>query len=343
MMKRHMAILLGLVLLGLVASSTLEGKGKPGGKPGGDTPAGTVYYTYGSGNTQTWTMDADGSNKTALPAGVRGEPSHDLHGGHRWFLDRRAVNGTYPNGRNRSELFAVRDDGEATQLTASNTAFEVIWYARWSKDDASISWVARRWESDSVVEGGIYVAGITFDSAGDVTGLDAQPADPTIELTIEANNGNSPAGGGHDWAPDGKHIVYGTRATVASSSKSYVADLDDGSSSELASPAGGGVWSPDGAKIAFSTWGLILTINPDGTGETEIIKSMWKGANPKNTFHPLWAPTSGHLIYSLGGAYGDESARADIYGAAANGRGKTNLTSELDTTFMIPARPVGWR
>ncbi|MCH8882636.1 MAG: hypothetical protein IIA41_03950 [SAR324 cluster bacterium] len=60
-------------------------------------------------------MDTDGSNKTALPAGIAADgrhapylrPSHDLHDGDRWFIDVRVVSGTYPDGRPRHELFAV--------------------------------------------------------------------------------------------------------------------------------------------------------------------------------------------------------------------------------------------
>ena len=58
-----------------------------------------------------------------LPGGVEKEPSKATHGGRRWFLEVRNVAGTYPDGSQRLELFAVRDDVNedyTVQLTNSS-------------------------------------------------------------------------------------------------------------------------------------------------------------------------------------------------------------------------------
>ncbi len=62
--------------------------GGGGGPGGGDTGGGIIYFRH-AGVLQT--MNSDGSNKTPLPAGVDGEPSRDLHGSHRWFLQLRDI------------------------------------------------------------------------------------------------------------------------------------------------------------------------------------------------------------------------------------------------------------
>ncbi len=67
------------ILLGLLLPATSHA-GKAGG---GGSGTGTIYFdSQGHANA----MNADGSGKTALPAGVWGSPGRLLHGGKRWFL-----------------------------------------------------------------------------------------------------------------------------------------------------------------------------------------------------------------------------------------------------------------
>jgi RNA polymerase sigma factor (sigma-70 family) len=112
---------------------------------GGQVPPGKIYFTHAG---LTWSMNGDGSGKTALPAGVSGEPSRQLHGGQRWFLQFQPVGGTYPDGTVRQELFAFRGDGGyAIQLTSQPDLQPFIdWMrpARWKFDDTKVSWVAAR-------------------------------------------------------------------------------------------------------------------------------------------------------------------------------------------------------
>ena len=281
-------------------------------------------------------------------------PSHDLHGGYRWFVDVRAVSGTYPDGRPRHELFAVRDDASvAVQLTdqadldpgdPDNTPASNV---RWSPSDGQVSFIARRWASGSVVEAGIYVAEIDYDAAGEVAGLVAQPSDPLVEATLITVGSNVVGDiGGHDWSPDETQIVHNTALTGGVASELTVVDLgtDNATTFATSTYVGGVAWSPDGSKIAFGGGWDIWTIAPDGTGETRILRRKG-GRKPVNYAGPNWSPTGSHLILQ---GWGDilGGGRQDVYRAAADGSGKTNLTAEIDTTLGnggTPAGPIAWR
>ncbi len=145
-------IAIGTALLALVLLSVAHAD---------DTGGGTICYRY---QNLTWTMNSDGTGKTALPSavGVYGVASRALHGGHRWFLQTLAIPGeTCPSGQPRYELFAVRDDGESSvtgQLT-NEPALErngaTPYRCTWKPGDGQISMVARRWSGGQVVEGGL--------------------------------------------------------------------------------------------------------------------------------------------------------------------------------------------
>lgn len=341
------AALLACALLALPALA----KGKPGGGGGngggGSAPAGTVYFTLG---TQMYTMDADGSNKTAVGTGVRGQPSHDLHDGSRWFLDYRAVSGTYPDGRTRRELFAVQDDGAATQLT-DRVDLDMGWQGSpfgvcWTPDDGEISFIARRWNTTSVIEAGIYTAVIDYD-AGEIVGLVAQPAVLMQSGLLDAggNQGLVPDIGGFDWSPDGDSIVHNTLLAGGfnpAAAGLTIVDLAGSSTTTLTTTAAayGPVWSPDGARIAYGA-NDIWTIRPDGTGETRILRH--RGANGPLYGEPRWSPDSAYIICTGSGSI--DSGSSDVFRISAGGRGKTNLTDDLDTRFLsgTPAAGVAWR
>ncbi len=289
--------------------------GKPsggggGGGGGGSVDTGTVYFrTQGL----TWTMNPDGSGKAALPAGAAGEPSHDLHGGRRWFL--------YRSG----EIFAVRDDGAgAVQLTTSAGLTPPL-SIRWAPDDSAISWVG----DGGAGQRGVYTAATVFDGVGKLTGLASQPASPAVSLSgAEA----------HDWAPDGVRVVMGDASGAL-----WIASVATGAATRLPTPkpARGPVWSPDGSRIAYAD-GSVWTIAPDGSGAKEILK---KHSGPANYVgSPGWSPAGTHLVCQKGGSIlGDD--RHDVYRATSTGSGATSLTDDLDTRSQSgsPAEPVGWR
>ncbi len=348
-------LILATTLGGLLAGS-LPLEGAPPG--GGGTGGGTIYFSANGDGLDFATMNSDGSSKTALPIG-RGEPSHLLHGGKRWFLQVRELPGeSYPNGNTRTELFAVTTTGEVVQLT-NQPDIEIngrrYGAFRWSSNDAAVSWTGRLWETvfvpatrnyvftGNVVEGGIYAAEVVFGVDGPV--LLPQLRSPRVRVDLVVSQGNweawahgptlAPNLGSHDWSPDGSLMVYSPLAT----SGLWIADTASGLAVPILEGTGGNpVWSPAGNKIAFDNSNSgIETINPDGTGRKAIIQST---ATVSVSF-PHWSPTGSHLTYSSYDHFGPNKTSPGplyIYRATAVGGGKTNLTKAY--TY---ATPVAWR
>lgn len=301
------------------------------------TGGGTIYFSeYG----QLYTMNSDGSGRTALPANVNGEPSRALHGGHRWFLQGRQISGQfYPSSTVRSELFAVRDDGNETftkQLT-DRPDLESAGNSRWALDatlnavDGLVSYIARRWDaiSGTVVEGGIYAADIVFDGNGNVVGLAAQPAAPLVPLgLVNKSNGLSPDIGSHDWSPNGTEIVF-DRYSVR---ELRIASLTGATRLIMADWSSVPVWSPAGTSIAFNSYGGIDTISPNGANRRNILKYV---ANYGVGF-PQWSPTGSHVAYKR---YNHDAFKgAELYRATSTGGSKTPLTSTSLNIYV-----AGWR
>ena len=344
--------ILGIVGLALLAFTCTVNANPPdedgnhnhgGGGGGGEVPPGTIYFTLSG---QLHTMNGDGANKAPVPGDVHGEPSHALHGDQRWYLEVRFIaDEFYPDGGERRELFAVTEAGDAVQLTDQADLEPVTSFTlgatRWAPGDAFVSWVALRWDpiSGMPVDAGVYVAEVDYDAvSGNVIGLVAQPLDPMVPTAFVEDFDEvwRPLVRTHDWSPDQTAIVYDTV-----DSELFTADTFTGDSFVLTNTTGVGlpVWSPDGSKIAFQVpVASIATINPDGSGEKIIIKR--KGHSLAGASIPGWSPTGEHLIYR----WHDSTTQGgfeppDVYRAAANGGGKTNLTADLDGG----ATPIAWR
>jgi hypothetical protein len=317
MSAKRVWVLVAAIVAAASLATGVAVAGRPGGG-GGDVDTGTVYFqTEGL----TWTMNPDGSGKTTLPAGVVGEPSRALHGGHRWFLYAEVVSG-------HREVFAVRDDGTGEiQLTtlADVTATASV---RWSPGDTTVSWIA---DGGGSGQEGVYTAGALFDGAGDLTGPAGQPTAATVALAGAET---------HDWAPDGLRMVVGDV-----SDSLWIATLSPTSLAPLstAKPAGWAVWSPDGGRIAYTvqvSGGGIRTIAPSGSGDVSVVGTK----NGFDILSPTWSPNATHMLHMKSGSVlGD--GRCDVYRTSASGSGSVNLTSDLDTRWISgsAAQPVAWR
>jgi hypothetical protein len=302
-------------------------------------------------------MTPDGTDKTALPASIGGEPSHALHGGHRWFLQIREVPGdSYPSEERRKELFVVRGDGdEASTRQLTDDATREPLQARWAVGreggavDGVVSWSAKLWgqrdEHQPEPPRAIFSAAVSFDESGSLAGATSTaplgPPDIVIELTpSHSAHPTDPdqmlvtnlLGAAYDWSPQGDQVVYEKDKGL------HILELATSQNTTLT--AGGDPrWSPDGHRIAFCRGRKsIHSILPDGSNlktlmqiqQHEGFRAVLAGGG-----HPIWSPDSSHLVY-----WWRETVNytVSVYRIPVDGGEAVNLTRDADR-----ALPVAWR
>jgi len=358
----------------LVLSASLVSAGKPDKPPQEPVDTGTVYFYHAY---QMWSMNPDGSGKAPVIADLSmdAEPSHGLHANARWFLQFRGVPGeTYPDDRQRFDLYAVSEFGPQVQLTddpdlqpfdrtiqpgypydAPEDQGRIA--ARWTSDDGMVSWLARRWglhEGETVVlDVGIYAVMLDADVStieGPLTPVRLLVDVPAYDYPegYQSAEGLWPLLLSYDWSPLGDAIVY---AHYHIGDGFYTLHIADVPGETFALNANGTTfsyvrWSADGTKIAFFTeiydgdWDFhIDTINPDGTGQTTILTGdLWKGKGAPVS--PHWSPSGTHLVYerNLVKMRPELGGHNQVCRAAADGSHPTSLTNTLDYCY-----PQGWR
>lgn len=342
----------GVGLLGGALIVGLPGSTTSARRPvlAGDAVAGVVYYQdWRNAGGRLWRMAADGRAKTALPDGVRGEPSWRRHGGQRWFLSVRAIlNNEVVTGGPRHELCAVAEDGR-TAVLAMPPGWEPLPLAvRWPRhaNDLMVSWVAcRRGPDGRTIEAGICAGAVEYDAAGEIRGLRAA-ADP---LLVRVPFGERDAVDGrpsaeadiwmHDWSPDGTRIVWDTRAD-----RLRIADVLTGEVRALTELRGQWpVWSPDGGRIAFQVseaGGGLGTVRPDGSDPRVVLERSTRDLYAVS--RPIWSPTGDELLCLLVSSQPpavSSPLAMDVLRVRADGRGPENLTAETGACVC----PVAWR
>jgi dipeptidyl aminopeptidase/acylaminoacyl peptidase len=347
-----------VAVAGIAAATWTTGvalAGKPAGG-GGATPGGTIcVQDLGSEVTdaigaRTWVniaMDGSGANRSSLARTGDARASRMLHGGRRWFIAPEVVAGEDGPGTatKRYDLFAVRDDGGIRVRLTSDPTMEYGWRLDWAPDEnatgSTISVIARRWtgtsSTDTVVPGswGLYSAHLTFDGAGDVAGL---AAEPSFALFLGTSNAGSSADvDAFSWSPDMRRLVVSSFASSTSPPRLRVVDAASGVSAEI----GEGErpdWSPDGSKIAYSRYipgtrseSAIESISPDGTSRATLVsvRTRVSATTSQSVNFPRWSPDGAYVAYVSTSEVNGASWTRSIYRVSRSGSGNVNLTPEV--------------
>jgi hypothetical protein len=322
-----------------------------GGKPARSAPSGTIYFEFGIEDPLVTvnplaSMNADGSDKTLLPLDISSwaQPSYLLHEDIRWFLDFSPIAGEFlPDGSQRTRLEATSEDGLVTLPLFEDPSLWLGTY-KWSKDDSFISFAAVEWDlaadPPELIGSALYIMPIAFDEAGPF----ADGAPFRVAADPETNSAGAalrrPVVGLHDWSPENDAMTYNRRGDI------YVLDLISQQSRLLVSDASYPNWSPVGSKICFRVAEFdhrsriqIQTIDAydtDGTTRETIVESDLSLESPQ------WSPSGEHIAYILrvnewrGNKFHQDQ---DLYVVGADGRGKTNLTDDIEEWPYSPS----WR
>jgi hypothetical protein len=266
-------------------------------------------------------MNTDGTGKELLPYQSQGTLSHEMHLGHRWFLEFR-LSPTYEVNGFRSALYAVREDGDPEHvvlLIDDPNSYMVD--CRWGKSDELVSVV---YQGASIADGRAHLdaAGIEFDTDG-VPFLST----PFIQIAQgEPNQYGWCDIINHDWSPSGTQVVYQLKGNPGAASV-WIADMVSGTTVLFADDSWEPSWSPDGARIAYKPYNEGIRIAyPDGTGQVQITKN---GLDVS----PGWSPDSKHILfnrYIIRNVKGVYEQSADILRVPATGGTAFNLTKDID-------------
>lgn len=333
-LQKRLMVCLCLLALGGLALAAKPG----GGGGGGPVPPGTIYFNNWSGAGLYWSMKGDGSGKLQS---IEGEPSRQLHGNSRWFLQSE-----FSPSQDAYQWLAVTESGVAVPLTDSP---DIRWNGFppvWAKDDSFFSccgvyeteteWIGRMFVIDVDWSGGVPLASAPriilelrrpiFDEFGNYSyeGLD--------EVNLER----------HDWAPWGNEVVL-TRWVWGTG---YVLDIVSFTVTgveirPLAEQAGNPQWSPDGSRIAFNRIVYsgkqsifdVWSVNPDGTNGLQLTTYVaGREYNGTSQQLPVWSPDGAFLTYSERVISGNKTTW-NVCRIPAAGGTKTNLTTDGKSSY----------
>jgi hypothetical protein len=370
-------------LLGGTLSQAGKPAGKGGGGGGGSVPDGRIYFQvyefeatpFGtiqvfSGN---WSMKADGSLKTFVPNYPRfGEPNRNRSVNGAWILSAEEVDGTYPNGLPRRELFAVEefsaDPDNPVKIPLTNDLAVMMQQnatIRWAHDDSFISFAAVTWTAVAsggnftddfgqrwLAEADVFVACVDWSTGLPEAGVPVSVLPvglfhPRAGAPIDSYTVTDV--GSLDWAPSGDRLVI-EKVSVATTGivthSLYVVSFDAFGISNIVSLGFGAApeWSPNGLKIAYvadngdlAPNNAIWTVNPDGTGLFQVTSTAQNYDG-----HPHWSPDSAHLAFTRAKQSNQKATTtylSNVMRVPAAGGSPVDLTKDLDDNAYASA----WR
>lgn len=340
----------------LTATLITEGATAFAQKKGGSStppPPGLVYFRHAG---SMWQMDAAGTpaSRIALPtAPDYGDPSNSRHGSNqRWFVyDDTYVPELYPAFPNDRQFTEIRAGSEGGQdvLLLSDPNLEIISSPLWMPDDASITFIAERWDFDAegqpeAFDAGVYELSIDFSSGAPIAAGLEFLADLSTQLRA-GPNGIPPYSDlevcGHTWNNDGTRVAFGVRidSTDEHAQEIWIADVVAASFQLLVSGNGVGwpEWSPDGRRIAYNSNGQVVYDLATGREKSlnRTATASWGGL--------VWSPTGAHVVvYHWDNFLSGYDA---MYRFTADLGSKTELTTGLADPLphFNVFIPVGWR
>jgi hypothetical protein len=310
---------------------------------------GTIYYldkikstthSHVDSYNGLWSMKGDGSAKTLVTPGHTQDLSRLLHG-KRWGLGTQPVEGTYPNGRPRQELFAFEIDGpQKVQLT--DDPFVQPFYSNWSMDDSFVSFSAVTWKQDGQgdetytatdgeqwdLDAGIFRAPVIWAGRVPDAGSPSEALDAGLRFTTD-HRSFWPNVVDMQWSPDGTRLVYGEQLDQGIGPLYSVDFATEPDTVVLLGSGRDAEWKPDGSLIVFSginsanpkaANSVIKTVNPAGTVFTQLVKTLDYDSDPS------WSPDGKQIVFSR---HNISKFTNDVMRVAAAGGTVTNLTSSL--------------
>ena len=316
-----------------------------GGGPGGGepTPPGVIYALLDNDRVE---LDADGAVLSTLDPVVKGHPTHEEHGGERWFVYIDDVAGVYPDSIGRNELFAVSESGTLVQLTTDPLLHPMI-RPRWSPapTDGQIAFGGRRFTSPTAAadEGGIYVADVEFGAGGPVVTavnpriagiVTEDPTHCTSDGICYANSDLRQA----EWSPDGIRIAFTVADQPEPTPYSLWIHEPDGTRSFVTARASAPRWSSQNVILFWRALfertlvTRLLTIAPEGSGETEVVMLKDRGGQKwtSQRFEGFgWSPDGDHFVYAWRecAIWRSPMCEAELVRRKADGSGEAVLAS----------------
>jgi hypothetical protein len=331
-------IVAGVLAACLLCCATAEAK-RGGNKP---VATGDLYYQ----SSGVWQLAADGSQNTQLGIEYGREPSYELHGGFRWFL----------NSGGGGSLACRREDGAVTVTLVDDPSLHVdIFSMRWvnssAGSDSSVAFLAHEIEvvngNPTIVGSAVYIASVEFEADGTPKKSTNAPVVLLADMDIDD----------FDFSLDGSLVVYQWEGMLfifdrLSQQESWlpVAGV------EAALPQ----FSPDGSRIAYRAW--------DRTGDRNNYSSVQvvelgfengefivaeestlasKKLRKRGTFGgvvifsgPYWSPDGAFLAYATQSSVGYEMFYS-IIRITKDGSNPTNLLPDDGGTQSLYLR--GWR
>jgi Tol biopolymer transport system component len=284
-------------------------------------------------------------------------------------LEGRIVFARYPGEHGNDMLFIVNADGSHEQRVlpdeetcctwgvASDGSQLITWSGDWDPgglivDLHDLSWTVvdppdeslilfpgpfspdgariyhNGWDDTDLSRSGVYVASV--DDASDAAQIllgDTTDCPPEPMMFVS------------DVSPDGAQLVHYQRAPGDCSFTHgwLMVSNTDGSNlrrlTDVDVPQGLGLrqWSPDGSKIVFADIeGRLLTINPDGTGLTEVFSQEGGWVR-----RPVWSPNGSQIMFTLDPTATPAVAPNEIYVINADGSGLTPVITTPDIKILF--------